>query len=194
VKITTPEAPSSERPPVRWWPAAAILALLALAIFYFRAVREDSQQWRNVYTMETCVVCFALSLVWVLFLSRLRWKVRLLWSGSAIGIIGLAAATVRIHGVTGDLVPIFKFPWSRPPSAPASTSVDQTTEGRPSPIDATAPRPTAGFPQFLGPLRDATLPGARSWRGTGLRARQGNSGASGSERDGPASPSRAIGR
>src|SRR5206468_12940966 len=111
---TMSDAHSGARPPMRWWPAALILALAGLTIFYFRAVREDSQQWRNVYTMETCVVCFALSLVWVLFLSRLRWKVRLLWSGSAIGIIGLAAATVRIHGVTGDLVPIFKFPWSSP--------------------------------------------------------------------------------
>src|SRR5438477_9703026 len=96
VKITTPDSPSSARPPVRGWPAAAILALVALAIFYFRVVREDSQQWRNVYTMETCVVGFALLLVWVLFLSRLPWKVRLLLSGSAIGIIGLAAALVRI--------------------------------------------------------------------------------------------------
>ena len=112
-----------------------ILALVALAIFYFRAIREDSQQWRNVYTMETCVVGVALLLVWVLFLSRLRWKVRLLLSGSAIGIIGLAAATVRIHGVTGDLVPIFKFRWSRPSPLPASTLAGQTADGRPSRVD-----------------------------------------------------------
>ena len=94
-------APATERPPVRWWPAAFILALTGLAIVYFQFVREDSQQWRNIYTMESCIAAVALLLLWVLLLSRLGWKVRLLAFGSAVGIVGLMAATLEIKGVTG---------------------------------------------------------------------------------------------
>src|SRR5213593_4927400 len=105
----TSDAHSGACPPMRWWPAALILALAGLTIFYFRVVREDSQQWRNIYTMETCVGALALLLIWVLLLSRLRWKVRLVVFASSVSVIGPMAATLRIHGVTGDLIPIFKF-------------------------------------------------------------------------------------
>ena len=94
----------TRRPALRWWPALLILALAALGMFYFRVVREDSQQWRNVYALETCIVAVVLLVFWVLFLSRLRWKVRWLVIGSGVASIGLMAALFRIHGVTGDLV------------------------------------------------------------------------------------------
>src|SRR2546423_5583803 len=101
------------RPPVRWWPAMVIFVVAVLTAFYFRVIREDSQQWRNLYTMETCVVAAVLLLLWVMFLSRLRRRVRWLVFGGVVGLIGLLAALFEIHGVSGDLVPILKFRWSR---------------------------------------------------------------------------------
>lgn len=157
--------PSGARPPMRWRPAALILTLAILTIFYFRVVREDSQQWRNIYTMETCIGAVALLLLWVVFLSRLRWKIRLLVLASTVSVIGLTAVTLKIHGVTGDLIPIFKFRWSLPPSALAPAQ-GRTREGTPA-MPASEPKLSESFPQFLGPNRNAMLPQgpnlARDW-------------------------------
>jgi len=119
---------SAKGPPVRWWPAGLIVVLAALTIYYFRIIREDAQQWRNLYSMETVMVAILLLLLWVLFGSRLRWKVRWLVIGSVVASIGLMAAMFRIHGVTGDLVPILKFRWSRPSLPLVSSTRSTTTE------------------------------------------------------------------
>ena len=115
---------SAQPPPVRWWLAALIIVLAGFTVLYFRVIREDSQQWRNIHSMETVIVAIMLLLLWVLFGSRLRWKVRWLGFGSVVGFIALLAAMFRIHGVTGDLVPVLKFRWSRP-----ALSLDSSTSG-----------------------------------------------------------------
>jgi outer membrane protein assembly factor BamB len=144
-----------------------IVVIAGAAIVYFRVIREDSQQWRNLYSMETCIVATCLLLVWVLFLSRLRWKIRLIVLGGVLGFVGLISVMFRIHGVSGDLVPVLRFRWSRPVPPPASIFADQPTNVGLSLDDGTAPMPTNDFPQFLGPLRNATLPEgpnlARDW-------------------------------
>ena len=158
----------SPQQPVRWWPAAVILSLAGLASLYFLLIREDSQQWRNLYAMETGIVAAVLLLLWVLFLSRIRWKIRWLLFGGAVGLIGLLTATFKIHGVTGDLIPIFKFRWS-PAVSIAPPQVRQTSNAW---LSSSTPAPAASsltntFGQFLGPHRDATLPEgpvlARNW-------------------------------
>ena len=151
---------------MRAWPAGLILILTALAVLYFRVFREDSQQWRNIYTMETGIVCFVLLLLWLLFLSRVRWRVRLLVFAGVAGFVAAAATLFEIRGVTGDLMPIFKFRWSRPSSLVASTvvaSMEATSNSAPGQdVDL-----THQFPQFLGPHRNSLLPEgpelARDW-------------------------------
>ena|SRR5207249_4177072 len=96
------------RPPVRWWPAMVIFVVAVLTVFYFRVIREDSQQWRNLYTMEICVVATILLVLWAMFLSRLRRRVLWLVFGGVVGLIGMLSAMFEIHGVTGDLVPILE--------------------------------------------------------------------------------------
>src|SRR5262245_37940004 len=159
---------SSRRPPVRWWPAGVIVVLAAFAVVYFRVIREDSQQWRNLYSMETVLVAIVMLLLWVLLGSRLPWKTRGLVFGGVIGLVALMVALFRIHGVTGDLVPVFKFRWSRPrlPPVPSSGS-NPAASASTVPLDA-PPTPSASYPQFLGPHRNATLPDgprlARDWK------------------------------
>ncbi|HXT38904.1 MAG TPA: PQQ-binding-like beta-propeller repeat protein [Candidatus Angelobacter sp.] len=153
---------------MRWWPAFLVLASAGLAIFYFLVIREDSRQWRNLDAMVTCIAAVLLLLLWMLFLSRLRWKVRLLLSGSVAGLIGLAVAMFRIHGVTGDLLPIFRFRWSRPPSSTLlSPGGKIASVRRPAAPDASISSGNE-FSQFLGPHRNAVLPDgpalARDWK------------------------------
>lgn len=169
-EATDPPPPSVRpptRPPLRWWPAAVVLALSGLAIFYVRFLREDSHQLRNIYTMEIAIIGFVLLLLWVLLLSRLRWTARLLAISGVVGFVGLLAAMFEIHGVTGDLVPIFRFRWRRPPPPAAASTVGRLPGAAPKSASATAPEIDHNFPQFMGPHRNATLPEgpklARDW-------------------------------
>jgi outer membrane protein assembly factor BamB len=146
----------------RWWPAGIILALAGAAVCYVRFVREGSHQERNLRTMSIVLITIALLLLWVLVLSRLRWRVRLaVFACVAVG-IGLIAATFQIHGVTGDLLPIFKPRWRHgPPPIKAEIVVPPNSPPTRALTDANS------FPQFMGPHRNATLPEgaklARDW-------------------------------
>src|ERR1051326_4657343 len=170
MKEPTPPEPSlrsTKRRPVRWWPAGLLVVVAGLTIVYFRVIREDSQQWRNLYSIETGIVATFLLLLWVLFGSRLRWKVRGLAAGSVLGLIGLVAALFRIHGVTGDLMPILKFRWSRPAVSLAASAEAAAPAPSVSALPAESAAPSNSYPQFLGPHRNATLPEgpalARDW-------------------------------
>src|SRR5262245_47350173 len=160
VEPITSSAPS--RRPVRWWPAGLILVLAGLAIVYVRFVREGSHQERNLRTMFIGVVTVALLLLWIVLLSRLRWKLRLLVFGGVIACFGLIAAMFEIHGVTGDLLPIFKPRWRQgPPPIASSAGAGLAT------AHASTGSFSNSFPQFMGPHRNATLPDgprlARDW-------------------------------
>ena len=144
-----------------------IFVVAVLTVFYFRVIREDSKQWRNLYTMETCIVAILLLLLWALFWSRLRWKVRWIVFGSVVGFVGIMEAMFEIHGVTGDLVPILRFRWTRSPPLAASTTAGSSPQTSSSSVPGAAAMLTNTFPQFMGPHRNATLPEgpnlARDW-------------------------------
>jgi len=93
--------------------------------------------------------------LWLLFLSRIRGRVRI---GGAVGmVVAIAgmASLFRYEGVSGDLVPLFSPRWR----APATSAVSKAQPGK-------LPENFAGYPQFLGPTRDGLIPGpllARDW-------------------------------
>ncbi len=104
-------------------------------------------------------------LLWLLLLSRLPWKTRLLaLLGLAVAGLALSQA-VEIRGVYGDLIPILAWKWS--PRAHETLDRDLPTgQTGSSGIDSVADQPAADFPQFLGPNRNATLTGIsleRDW-------------------------------
>ena len=151
------------RPPVRWWPVAVILALAAGALVWAWQSYGRQRQAGNIATAIVGLLTLFLLLVWCLFLSRLRWRVRLGVFGGVVGLILLAMALFRFHGVTGDLVPIFQWRWEHP----SLTSVAD----RSKPVASTASAPLSQFtndwPQFLGPHRNSMVEQprlARDWR------------------------------
>jgi len=115
--------------------------------------------------MAITLLMVAGMLLWLLLLSRLPWKTRLL------GLLGLAAAggvlsqAVEIRGVYGDLIPILAWKWS----PRAHETLDRNLPTGQASISADAPAPAVAifdFPQFLGPNRNATLAGIsleRDW-------------------------------
>jgi outer membrane protein assembly factor BamB len=133
---------------IRWWPAIALLGVWAVAFLTNRAWPHISRQ-HQVYAAGaiTLVAVVALLLWWLLF-SRSRWWIRLMVCMLAI----LAASVVRIHGVSGDLVPVIRWRWDSGALAPPTVAATIDPPG--------VPAGARDWPQFLGPHRDTTTDGA----------------------------------
>jgi drug/metabolite transporter (DMT)-like permease len=61
------------------------------------------RQDRNIATAIIGLITLFLLLLWSLFLSRLRWRIRLGVFGGVVGLILLVMALFRFHGVTGEI-------------------------------------------------------------------------------------------
>jgi outer membrane protein assembly factor BamB len=168
---------------VRLWPLAAILVSAAAwlgRVWTGDAIRQD----KVIGTYAASAVVLMLILLWLVLLSRMPWRVRLGGTAAFVAAAGLALASVRVRGVTGDIVPVLEWRWaarSRPspvpvtPSAsrspdvarPASGPAAEVAHAPPSmpaaPVAASAAASTAAstagdYPQFLGPDRNGVLP------------------------------------
>ncbi len=69
-------------------------------------VGDEIRQGRVTQTLATGILATLSLLIWLLFLSRLRRRTRLLGLAVFLGAVGLVFALFRVHGVTGDVVPI----------------------------------------------------------------------------------------
>jgi outer membrane protein assembly factor BamB len=176
-------------PRPRLWPAALVLSLGTLFVLSTWLTGDAIRQQRVLSTIVAVVLEALALLVWLTLFSRLSRRVR--WGAGALGIalVALAAGLFRVRGVTGDLRPIVELRFGRPaglpePPAPLATPapVEPVASAQPAPPSpGQAPKPPAvtvkepaplvraaepSYPQFLGPSRDATLPGprlARDW-------------------------------
>ena len=141
------------RKKIRWWPAFLVLLLATVAIFWVRTSYGRQRQDQNIAVANIVVITFALLIIWCVLLSRFNWKLRWGLVGSALGLIGVAAALFRIHGVTGDLVPILEPRWKRQAIAGINTTSNKPLSNSP-PISIQL---TNDYPQFLGPNRNGVL-------------------------------------
>ncbi len=138
---------------MRWWPVVVIAVLSILTVTMIWAQDSLHRQRQVMQTTGVLMVTLLLLLLWVLFFSRLRLKVRLVSFAGVILIVGLSATLFRIRGVSGDLVPIPGWRWT-------SRGDPSLTEHRPQPGGLVSETATGGdYPQFLGPERNGTLPG-----------------------------------
>ena len=140
---------------IRWLPAAIIVVLTILAIGLLWIIDAPHRQSRVLYTVLVLMLSFLLMLLWLLFFSRLRWKVRLLAFGTIILIFLLSTALFRVKGFSGDLVPLLEWRWS-------GQAAESLTGNAPITLGAFS----KDYPQFLGPHRNGTVRGiklARDW-------------------------------
>ncbi len=182
----TVNSSTRQNPRPRWWPALAIAGLIIFAVIYIWTAEFSSRQMQVQWTLQSVVLAIVLLLVWLLFFSRLRWKVRLISAGAVILMLGLIPALFRMRGVSGDILPLLEWRWAKhtvetlPPSF--SSVADTTTaimfEAAPILPKAAAPVQHApepailpkkkiadlasrDYPQFLGPNRDAKVSGIK---------------------------------
>ena len=102
---------------VRWWPLwlVWIAGLLAVVVGWLLNP-EASRQAGVMRTLGIAIACLSLSIVWLAALSRLPWKVRFQAAGVLALLFAAMALFSRYEGVSGDLVPIFKWRWSGAPA------------------------------------------------------------------------------
>ncbi len=157
-----PPAEAAPRRSLRWWPVPVILALAAGAVIWVWQSYGRQRQDRNIATAVIGLITLLLLLLWCLFFSRLRWRIRLGVFGGLIGLVLLVMALFRFHGVTGDLVPVLQWRWEHP----SWTSRADPNKPLMSTLEAHGNQLTNDWPQFLGPHRNSMVeqPGlARNW-------------------------------
>lgn len=170
----------------RRWPLIAMAALAALALLVIWSYDDLMRQARIVFTLLVVAVTTLVLFAWLLLFAGLRARVRLGLLAGALVLGAGAASLVRVHGVTGDFVPLLEWRFARAPASPALPVAaveppapvgDASPDARPAAGGATpastlpsdgvipaSPTPAPGlhplndWPQFLGPTRDATLP------------------------------------
>lgn len=155
---------------LRWWPAGVIVGLAAVSMAVVQSIGEFPFQRRNLICLGIAGGAAGLLMLWWLFLSRVRWTLRLVGL-AAVALVAITARwTLRIRGVTGDLIPIVETRWSRPaPAAAAAGAGHPTPATHPAPAPgstpATAPMPSSltrrvgDYPQFLGKNRNGIVDG-----------------------------------
>src|ERR1041385_2484869 len=100
------------RRPTRRWPVWIILSLAIGATIWVRTSYGRHRQDQNIATANIVIITLLLLLLWCLLLSRWRRKVRLGVFGAVVVVVALMPVLFRIHGVTGDLVPILELRWA----------------------------------------------------------------------------------
>ncbi len=147
---------SRKRPGIfHWLPAAIIVTLTILAIILLWSVDAPHRQWRVFHTVLALLLSFLLMLLWLLFFSRLRWKIRLLAFGAIVLILLFSTALLRLKGFSGDLVPLLEWRWG-------GKAVESLIGSAPTTLGAFS----KDYPQFLGPRRNGAVQGiklARDW-------------------------------
>jgi outer membrane protein assembly factor BamB len=147
---------------VRWWPVSIILALTALAIGLIWNLDISHRQEQVMLTILAVGVLFMMMLLWLLFLSRLRLKIRLV-AFVVIALISLLSVAVfRIRGVSGDFLPLLEWRWSKRVGESLTANPGATSRT----LDKASSVSPHDYPQFLGPNRNATVHSiklARDW-------------------------------
>jgi outer membrane protein assembly factor BamB len=165
----------------RWWPAiVTLIAGIAGFVWVWTSDGDRTGQERVYLSMAVVLGVLILLGLWLTLFSALPRRTRVRALVIILAVFALAAGTVRVRGVTGDLIPIFEWRWAArpaglpdvlpPPEArsPAASPAPPVSAAPASPAPATpasdADRlhpsivPERDYPQFLGPDRTGTVP------------------------------------
>lgn len=163
----------------RWWPAIVTLIAGAAGFVWVWTSDGDRTGQERVYLSMAVVLGVLILLgLWLTLFSALPRRTRVRALVIILAVFALAAGTVRVRGVTGDLIPIFEWRWATRPaeldSLPPASASSATPAPAPVAPDAPAPASSASapaadrprpsivperdYPQFLGPDRNGIVP------------------------------------
>ena len=132
---------------IRWWPLWVVISLAVLGTLVTWLSDAGHRQDRILLTTMIVIGTIALGILWLLFLSEMRWRAKFLALASIILVVFLGSNLFKFKGFSGDLVPLFEWRWheNHPTflSGTENPSVSQTS--------------TKEFPQFLGQNRNGVI-------------------------------------
>lgn len=141
---------------LRWWPALAVILLNFMTVGWIWLFMDGIRQYRVMNTLLTEVITLALLLLWFMFLSRARWRVRWLVLAS-VALATLAFINLfEVDEISGDLMPSFRWRWTKTRDPSLNSAPGANTPNSPRPT-RTAGGVYRDYPQFLGPGRDAVI-------------------------------------
>ena len=154
----------------RWLIPAFLVLASALALAWVWTTREGHRQGNVVPTMVIVAITAILLVAWALTALPKGWKAKLAVLALLFAVGGAVAALVRIGGVTGDVIPILEWRFTRTPEATLGAGPGEAglpSEAKDLPAgDLSSSAGRLEYPQFLGPGRDGTVPGVqldRDW-------------------------------
>ena len=156
-----PDGELSSGNPARWWPLPVIILLSLLLIVFIWSSDAPSRQSQAFKTISVSIVTVLALLIWWLFFSRTSLKTRLLVFAVFLLVFASSVGLLRVGGVSGDMVPILTWRWVE--RSGMNTIVPDTFLHD---IDSAPSSSIEDYPQFLGPDRNAVLPGipiSRDW-------------------------------
>lgn len=153
----SPKGNGHERQPIRWWPAVLIVAVTTIGVALLRSLQDWHFQLRNLATVRIVIPAVVLLVLWWTFFSRAPKRLRLRVTFSFLAVLVALPVVIRIRGMSGDLIPILEWRWTVQ-NLPNSTSTSGTVAAGETPTNTTGIL-YFDFPQFLGPDRNAVLPG-----------------------------------
>ncbi len=145
--------------PVRWWPLLVIIFLTIIVCLYYWFYHEANHQYRYLNVIKTVLISHFLVLIWALLLSRFGKRLRIYILAVYLALVAVLCGSLRIKGVTGDVLPILEWRWKKRMVEAPQIAVNISTN-MPAALNITDPdRYTNHFDQFLGPNRNAKISG-----------------------------------
>jgi outer membrane protein assembly factor BamB len=160
------------------WPPRRVLvslASLATATVLVRAGLLEAvvgsivdQAVRNIITLILAFAALMSLLVWFVRESGHPTWLKQMVFGGLLGLVVVAAGTLRVERVSGDLVPEFAWRWApardrrleaRPVAVPAGASQAASPAGESPPAASAWEATVDDFPRFLGPAGTCSLDG-----------------------------------
>lgn len=150
----------------RLWFLGTIGLLATVGVCVIRLQPDLERNMKGWYTAGVVLLALLLGLIWLIFLSRMRWKVR----GGVVLALALAVFTLtrllRVDG-TRDGTGLPKLVWKWTAARALAGAVPSTAPATAS--NAELPRDLRDVPQFFGANRDGVAIGvklARDWSAT----------------------------
>ncbi len=138
---------------IRWWPLVTLCLLYAAALIRVWTGEVLDRQSRTTHTLSYTLLLGFGVFAWLFFFGRLQARTRWRIVGSFALLLVLAVATVRIRGVSGDLLPILAWRWT----SSSDSGLDSSAQTAIGTSDAAVQATDHDFPRYLGPNGNGVL-------------------------------------
>lgn len=138
---------TSDKKSIRLWPLYIIVSLTVLAIIIVWLMDAGHRQDRVMLTQMILIIAAILGIIWLIALSRVNWRIRLITFGIFLFTVITFFMLFRFDGFSGDLALKFEWRWRKPTQRAIGSLIGQTPSAH----------LLTDYPQFLGPNRNASV-------------------------------------